>query len=93
MIGCDVSGYFSFRVTDWRYREVSEDESAESESGVLLSFTLAAQAVGLHSWRHLYCCAHEYCLDLCDLRATVLALLHGKVPISVAKCLIVEQRS
>ena len=31
MIGCDVSGCFSSRVTDWRYREVGEDESAESE--------------------------------------------------------------
>ena len=56
MIGCDVSGSLSSRVTDWRYREVSEDESAESESGVLLSFTLAAQAVGLHSWRHPRSC-------------------------------------
>ena len=31
MIGCDASGCFSSRVTDWRYREVGEDESAESE--------------------------------------------------------------
>ena len=42
MIGCDVSGSFESRVTEWRYREVSEDESAESESCVLVSFTLAA---------------------------------------------------
>ena len=64
MIGCDVSGYGSSRVTEWRYREVSEDESAESESCMLVSFTLAAHLGVLLS--------PEHCLDLSDLRATVL---------------------
>ena len=43
MIGCDVSGYGSSRVTDWRYREVNQDESAESErscTSTLLSMAL-----------------------------------------------------
>ena len=40
MIGCDVSSSFSSRVTDWRYRDASEDESAESESYILLAFML-----------------------------------------------------
>ena len=43
MIGCDVSGYGSSRVTDWRYREVNQDESAESErscASPLLSMAL-----------------------------------------------------
>ena len=40
MIGCDVSSSFSSRVTDWRYRDTSEDESAESESYVLVSSLL-----------------------------------------------------
>ena len=40
MIGCDVSSSFSSRVTDWCYRDVSEDESAESESYILLAFML-----------------------------------------------------
>ena len=34
-----------------------------------------------------------YGLDLADLRATVLAFLRGRLPISVAKCPIVEQIS
>ena len=90
MIGCDVSGH---SVEHLAFNGIHGEVALFGGSTAMLVFM---------NRRYVEVTEDEdaeseecpcYCLDLDDLRATVLAFLRGRVPIRVAKCLIFEQIS